>query len=44
MRFKKIIAFGDSWTFREGSYLLSNEDKDTLLNLPEKNKYGISTE
>ena len=42
MRFKKIIAFGDSWTFGEGSYLLSTEEKDSLLNLPEKNKYGIS--
>ena len=42
MKFKKIVAFGDSWTFGEGSYLLSNEEKNCILNSPEKNMYGVS--
>ena len=31
MKFKKIIGIGDSWTFGEGSFLLSNEEKQKLL-------------
>ena len=32
MKFKKIIGIGDSWTFGEGSFLLSQEKKQKLLN------------
>lgn len=32
MKFKKIIGIGDSWTFGEGSFLLSKEEKQKLLN------------
>ena len=28
MKFKKIVGIGDSWTFGEGSFLLSNEKKN----------------
>ena len=32
MKFKKIVGIGDSWTFGEGSFLLSQEKKQKLLN------------
>ena len=42
MKFKKIIGIGDSWTFGEGSFLLSKEEKKLLLNAKEQTDDNVS--